>query len=697
MPVEPTRKRRKWDQPAPALASNGQAAVAAVQPQGAPGIPDDAVERAKKQAQEVVARINAHSADLHECTVTHAACTCSVHPPLTLQALTGKGPKLGRMAEELDPVHDEVVINDCPPGVRYQLTKRTLHEEVQRRTNTVVVIKGRYIAPGKPVDDQEGPLRLLVKPGHMPPDDGLRRRAVGLAVAEINNVLNNRPLGYGLEGPQPGPHQGPHLGPHGPGPLGPGPHGPGPHGMQGRPGPGPGQQGPRPVPVQQQPPPQPAGPPHTVSLYIGVEAPPEWNLARRIKGEGDVFMRHICSTTGADVVLRGRGSGEHESVEPLHLFVSCVNPHKFVEARDLCTNLIDTVRADHKQAFTPKPVAPVIHAPPAGYSAPPPALATPAPAPAQQPQQAPPPQAQGQPQQQGAQQGGQQGPQQGPQQSPMHQGHAPQQGQGQQYGPPPAQSGNESPAQAPQPPPQPQYAPPLPSSGPLSAGYGWPGQEQGSGQPEARQPQQQQQQQQALPPSAPLPAGEPPLPSDAPPESATQLAPQRAEQHRRQQASPAAQGQAPSIPPPGYSQYMQAPPGPAPYQYPPASGALPPFAGAGPPGHVPPQMAPYGQPPYGYVPVAGPWGAPPYQPMPGAYPPPGAYGMAPDGRPLQAASHAPPYGGGPPQKQPPSPAAARQEQQQERKRRFQESKEPPQHAQQVKVYRLALLAASRAE
>lgn len=55
---------------------------------------------------------------------------------------------------------------------------------------------------------------------------------MGLAVAEINNVLNNRPLGYGLEGPQPGPHQGPHLGPHRPGPLGPGPHGPGPHGMQ---------------------------------------------------------------------------------------------------------------------------------------------------------------------------------------------------------------------------------------------------------------------------------------------------------------------------------------------------------------------------------------------------------------------------------------------------------------------------------
>ena len=58
---------------------------------------------------------------------------------------------------------------------------------------------------------------------------------------------------------------------------------------------------------------------------------------------------------------------------------------------------------------------------PAGYSAPPPALAAPAPAPAQQPQQAPPPQAQGQQQQQGAQPGGQQGTQQGPQQSPIHQ------------------------------------------------------------------------------------------------------------------------------------------------------------------------------------------------------------------------------------------------------------------------------------
>ena len=79
-----------------------------------------------------------------------------------------------------------------------------------------------------------------------------------------------------------------------------------------------------------------------------------------------------------------------------------------------------------------------------------------------------------------------------------------------------------------------------------------------AGQPEARQLQQQQQ---ALPLPAPLPAGEPPLPSDAPPESATQLAPQRAEQHGRQRASSAPGGQAPSIPPPGYSQYMQVPPG----------------------------------------------------------------------------------------------------------------------------------------
>ena len=79
-----------------------------------------------------------------------------------------------------------------------------------------------------------------------------------------------------------------------------------------------------------------------------------------------------------------------------------------------------------------------------------------------------------------------------------------------------------------------------------------------AGQPETRQLQQQQQ---ALPLSAPLPVGEPPLPSDAPPEAATQLAPQRAEQHGRQRASPAPGGQAPSIPPPGYSQYMQVPQG----------------------------------------------------------------------------------------------------------------------------------------
>lgn len=57
----------------------------------------------------------------------------------------------------------EIVINDAPPKARIQLTKRSVQEDIQRRTHTVVSTKGRYYAPGVE-HAEERPLYLCIRP-----------------------------------------------------------------------------------------------------------------------------------------------------------------------------------------------------------------------------------------------------------------------------------------------------------------------------------------------------------------------------------------------------------------------------------------------------------------------------------------------------------------------------------------------------
>lgn len=59
----------------------------------------------------------------------------------------------------------EVVINDAPTGVRIHLTKRGVQDEIQSRTATIIVTRGRYYPPGVQPDGKEKPLHLLVRPG----------------------------------------------------------------------------------------------------------------------------------------------------------------------------------------------------------------------------------------------------------------------------------------------------------------------------------------------------------------------------------------------------------------------------------------------------------------------------------------------------------------------------------------------------
>lgn len=74
-----------------------------------------------------------------------------------------------RFHDDSKDIAREVPINDAPPPIRYNLTKRSVQDDIQRRTNTIVVIKGRYQAPGTLSDDQEGALRLRIMPGNVGP------------------------------------------------------------------------------------------------------------------------------------------------------------------------------------------------------------------------------------------------------------------------------------------------------------------------------------------------------------------------------------------------------------------------------------------------------------------------------------------------------------------------------------------------
>ena len=67
--------------------------------------------------------------------------------------------------EEKKEIFKEVVINDAKPNTRHYLTKRATQDEIQKRTRTVIVTRGRYYPPNTPQVEGERPLHLRVTPG----------------------------------------------------------------------------------------------------------------------------------------------------------------------------------------------------------------------------------------------------------------------------------------------------------------------------------------------------------------------------------------------------------------------------------------------------------------------------------------------------------------------------------------------------
>eukprot|EP00898_Chlorokybus_atmophyticus_P007100 jgi/Chlat1/7391/Chrsp6S07419 len=257
-PTPRERKKRKWDVPAPGVVTAPLAGV--VQPQAG-------------QAAAIIQKINAE--------------------------LAARG-LLGAIKEDVPP--REIVINDADPALRYHLTKRTTQEDIQSRTNTVVITRGRYRPPGAPPDPLgEKPLHLHVSASAALADDESKKRAIDAAVEVIDGILNSKKSPQGT-------------------PMG--------------------------VPM---PPTAPRSLTRVVNVALQVE--PEYNLAAKVRGPGDSYIRHISHETGAAIVLRGQGSGNHpESPEPLHLVVSCPHAKGIADAIQLVENLLQTVYTEYHRS-----------------------------------------------------------------------------------------------------------------------------------------------------------------------------------------------------------------------------------------------------------------------------------------------------------------------------------------------------------
>eukprot|EP00884_Botryococcus_braunii_P014304 jgi/Botrbrau1/22875/Bobra.0065s0033.1 len=280
-----------------------------------------------------------------------AAAVANINKDLVRKGIVVPG--RGALEEEKKEFCRDVTINDAPPAIRHHLTKRSTQDDIARRTGTVLTVKGRYYAPGEPEDEAEKPLFLRVSPGMCLQDgEAVAQQQVNTAAAEIQRLLQGQGMPRGQGGP-PLPHAQARPGfqqangapfYHNAG----GPEGPGHQGPSGPPRPY------APTPGQG---PTPPTQPIVIPLYINLEPAPGFDIALKVRGPGDSFLKHIGAETGATVILKGRGSGMQETNEALHVLITAPNVKASEEAQKLATHLIDTVRNEYQKSFPYGPPA----------------------------------------------------------------------------------------------------------------------------------------------------------------------------------------------------------------------------------------------------------------------------------------------------------------------------------------------------
>ncbi|KIZ05387.1 Protein RIK, partial [Monoraphidium neglectum] len=171
-------RKRKWDDAgssapkAPLVVPTGASAPSAPRAVAAHGGPTTADAILEKLRAEALAAQAA------------AAAALAAQPPGAVMAALPR-PEPAR----------EVVINDAPAKARVQLAKRSAQEDIQRRTCTVVSLKGRYYPPGA-AHGEERPLYISIRPAaNAGRSDAERQAACDAAAAEVEAILAGKPPG----------------------------------------------------------------------------------------------------------------------------------------------------------------------------------------------------------------------------------------------------------------------------------------------------------------------------------------------------------------------------------------------------------------------------------------------------------------------------------------------------------------------
>ncbi|KAI3906062.1 hypothetical protein MKW92_008125 [Papaver armeniacum] len=276
------RKKRKWDQPAESFISAGLA------------VP----------LNNIGTIVGVTLPGVTPVSTTYSTVPHIFQAPIQ-QSVASVVQKLNLPKIQDELIAREIVINDAEPTVRYKLTKRQTQEEIQRCTGAVVITRGKYRPPNA-LNDSEKPLYLHISAGGHLKETAERIVAVDSAASMIEEMLKPGVGSLAASTPFRSIVN-----------------------SEGQ--------------VTQQ---------LETCVFLGFDTDPSLNIAARIRGPNDQYINHIMNETGANVLLRGRGSGNlenpqsQESQQPLHLYLSSINPKNLEAAKFLAENLLDTISVE---------------------------------------------------------------------------------------------------------------------------------------------------------------------------------------------------------------------------------------------------------------------------------------------------------------------------------------------------------------
>lgn len=222
----------------------------------------------------------------------------------------------------------KVDINDLPAPTRAHLVQVQVQDQVNKLTAAAISTRGHYLPPTdkKKCEGIDKQLHLYIQ--------SPLKLNVDLAITKLKDIILKFKLPSALQNRQPASNV---------------------SSSNSRPLPG----GHSPIVGQ---PTLPTGNYVHEKVFVGMDyTPPEFDLRTKLIGVNYTNFNFVANTTGAKVILRGRGSGfleptsGREAFESMYVFISHPNHNGVQAAKKLVLNLIETVRSQlssHKSSYS---------------------------------------------------------------------------------------------------------------------------------------------------------------------------------------------------------------------------------------------------------------------------------------------------------------------------------------------------------